>query len=395
MKTLLVTCAAAGPLCLIAFTMLSVGCAVTPYVVPLRTAPDGRDTVADGVAESLQAVIDSAINENAMPGIQAAVIFPDGSFWVGASGTTDYKRTQPLRTDHLIRVASITKLYTAALTMLHVERGDLSLDDALSKWLPNYRRANEITVRMLLQHTSGLPDTFEKFGNLLRSVVSPRYSWTLQELVKCHDGPLHFDPGTRWKYSNANYIFLGIILESVTGKPFHEILRQEILEPNGLSDTFFAPSEGIPPRLVSGFDRSLMPFHSEHRPAQTSWASLAYSSGAILSSAGDVAQFTRALFSGRIVSLQTLDLMTVFKPTEGAGTAWTGYGLGVVRCQIGGLEYWGHEGLFIGSEGYALYNSAGGFCVSVIGNVSRFNHEKVIAELGTVIEQHLKSGGTK
>ena len=238
---------------------------------------------------------------------------------------------------------------------------------------------------MLLQHTSGLPDTFEKLGTLLGAGLFPRSLWTPKELVVAHDKPLHFDPGTGWKYFNANYIFLGLILESVTGRPFNEILRRDTLGPNGLSETLFAPSDTIPPRLVSGFDRALMPYPSEQQPTQLSWASLAYASGAILPSAWDLSHFTRALFSGRIVTPQTLARKIEFVPTEGAGAAWTGYGLGIVRCEIGGVEYRGHEGLFIGAEGYTVYSPAEVYYLSVIGNVSTFNHEKVVTELGRVI----------
>jgi D-alanyl-D-alanine carboxypeptidase len=375
--------------CATVFAVFANGCAATPYEVPAKRVGDSRNTVSADMTVSLQAVLDRAVNENKMPGLQAAAILPDGAVWVGASGTTDFKRTAPLRTDHLFRVASMTKLYTAALVMLSVERGELALDDRLSKWLPNYKRADEITVGMLLQHTSGLPDTFEKLGTLLRAGLFPRALWTPKELVAAHDKPLHFDPGTGWKYSNANYIFLGLILESVTGKPFNEILRRDILVPNGLPETFFAPSDTIPPRLVSGFDRALMPYPNEHPPTQLSWASLAHASGAIVSSAWDLAHFTRALFSGRIVTPKTLARMTEFVPTTGTRAAWTGYGLGIVRCEIGGVEYWGHEGLFIGFEGYTLYNPEKGCYLSVIGNMSTFNHEKVVAELGTVIRSYL------
>jgi D-alanyl-D-alanine carboxypeptidase len=294
-----------------------------------------------------------------------------------------------MRTHHLMRTASISKLYAAALTMIYVERGELSLDDRLSVWLPHYARADEITIRMMLQHTSGLPDTFEQFGTLLRSGLRRRYIWKRTDLVKRHDGDLSFDPGTDFRYSNANYIFLGLVLEGITGQPVEQLLRREILEPLGLDETYFPPMESVPEGLVSGFDRDFMSFGAEHRPGQTSWSSLAYTSGALVASALDVARFTRALFAGEIVSGATLEKMQRFIPTRDAGDAWTGYGLGVVRAHIAGHEFRGHEGLFIGFEGYALHNVARGYDLTVMGNVSKFDVEAVIAALSERIEDFL------
>ena len=288
---------------LAAFPILSVvSCAGAPYNVPVDNAPDSRNTVPASLSTKLQAILESSIATNDMPGIQAAAILPDGSAWFSAAGSTDMSRSEPMRTHHLMRIASISKLYTAALTMIYVERGELLLDDRLSVWLPDYARADEITIRMMLQHTSGLPDTFEQFGTLL---------------------------------------------------------RREILEPLGLGETYFPPAESVPEGLVSGFDRNLMPFPAEHRPDQTSWSSLAYTSGALVASALDVARFTRALFAGEIVSRATLEKMQRFVPTRDAGEGWTGYGLGVVRAHIAGHEFRGHEGLFIGFEGYALHKWPG------------------------------------
>jgi D-alanyl-D-alanine carboxypeptidase len=369
---------------------LLTACSTAPYVVPPHRALDPRSTVSAELADSLQAVLDEAVNANEMPGIQAAVITSDGEVWTGASGTTDFGRREPLRTDHLVRIGSITKLFTAALTLRSVERGELRLDDRLSRWIPQLRRSDELTIAMLLGHTSGLPDTFEQFGTLLRSALRRGTLWKPGELVARHDGKLHFDPGTGWRYSNGNFIFLGIVLDKVSGHPVHELLRREILEPLHLEDTYFAPYEPVPDRLVSGFDRDLMPFSSEHPRGQTSWASLAFTSGGMVASAWDLTRFTRALFQGGLVSADSLKAMVRFRDIRDEvgkdDPAWTGYGLGVSRHVIDGREYWGHAGLFIGSQGYALFDPARRTHVSVLGNVSRFDIDTVIAKLGRALD---------
>jgi D-alanyl-D-alanine carboxypeptidase len=370
--------------------VLLTGCSTAPYVVPPHRENDARNSVPDRLASQLQAVLDVAVNANRMPGIQAAVLLPDGKSWTGASGTTDYERREPFRTENLVRIGSITKLYTAAIVVRYVEEGKLRLDDRLSRWIPELARSDEITIEMLLRHTSGLPDTFEQFGTLLRSALWRDTFWTPRELVARHDGPLHFDPGTGWKYSNANYVFLGIVLEGISGRPYHELLRAEILGPYQLGDTFLAPYEPIPDRLVSGFDRDLMPMSSEQPPGQTSWASLAFASGGMVASARDLTRFTQALFAGGLVPDEALNRMVRFREVRKElgkeNPAWTGHGLGIARYEIDGREYWGHAGLFIGSQGYALFDPKRRVHIAVLGNVSKFDADRVVEQLGRALE---------
>jgi D-alanyl-D-alanine carboxypeptidase len=361
-------------------------CAVQSYTPPPSAFRDARTTIDPGTAAELQTILDVAVNVNEMPGIQAAVILRDGTAWVSAAGTTDFSRRDPLLTTSLMRIASISKLYTAVLVMRAIERGELSLDDPLSRWLPDYPRADEITIRMMLAHTSGLPDTFEEFRTLLRSGFRRHYVWTAEELVAAHDGELYFEPGTAYRYSNANYIFLGIVLEGATGIPVEASIRRDILQPIGLNDTWFPPVDIVADRLVSGFDRDLMPYPTEHRADQTSWSSLAWTSGALVASAYDVAAFTRAVFTGDAVTRRSLDLMLEFGPAPDAGEAWTGYGLGVARVEIGGREYWGHEGLFIGFEGFTLHDPDRQMQIVVLGNKSTFAIEEVVAALAQAID---------
>lgn len=361
-------------------------CAVRLYSPPPVRTQDPRSTIEPVVADALESVLDDAVSEHGMPGIQAAVILEDGSAWVGASGTTDFSRRDPLLTTSLMRIASISRLYTAVLVMQAIERGELSLDAPLSNWLPGYARSDDVTTRMMLAHTSGLPDTFEEFRTLVRSGFRRGHLWETDELIAVHDGVLSFEPGTGYRYSNANDVFLGIVLEGATGIPVEELLRRDVLRPLGLADTWFPPADAVPDRLVSGFDRDLMPYPAEHHAGQTSWSSLAWTSGALVATAYDVAVFTRAFFTEGLLDAQSLRRMLDFGPAPDAGEAWTGNGLGVARAEMGGREYWGHEGLFIGFEGYALHDPQRQLQIMVPDNKSTFAHEEVVAALADALD---------
>jgi D-alanyl-D-alanine carboxypeptidase len=185
----------------------------------------------------LQRVLDAYSAERNV-GLQATVIFPDGSQWNGVSGFASREKECPVTDKHHFGIGSVTKLYTAALVMRQVEAGTLSLDDPISKWI-DLPYAEQVTVRMLLNHTSGIPDYTSDAAFLLRYAGLPEKSWRPGELAGAtHDKPLDFEPGLRHKYSNSNYLLLGIILEEASGKSYAALL-QEMMDELDLRDTFY------------------------------------------------------------------------------------------------------------------------------------------------------------
>jgi D-alanyl-D-alanine carboxypeptidase len=368
----------------LALASLFCDCATGKYRFPQTAAQDPRNTVQANLGSRLETVLEDCVISLNIPGIQACVVFDDGRRWQGVAGTTTFQRDKLMEAGSLFRIASATKFFTAIVIMKYVEQGKFSLSDPLAKWFPDIKAADKITVEMLLNHTSGLPDTFEDFGALLASGLNAHKVWTAAELVKVHGGKHYFEPGTNWRYSNFNYMLLGMIAEKISGKDFGAILHEELLDPLSLTETYYPLTEKVPSALVPGFDRSLMPYPNTNASDNTAWASLAAASGAIVSTATDMASLASAFFNDRILGHATVERMLDFKAGKNPGSAWTGYGLGVVRAFIDGVEYWGHEGLFIGFESYVLYCPKYKFTIAIVGNTSRFDQESVIAELSRI-----------
>ena len=172
-----------------------------------------------------------------------AILWDDGREWAGASGLRDVNRGQPVTTDTAFALASVSKTLTAAVVLQLVDEGRLSLDDRVAPLLPGYALHPRITVRELLDHTSGLPDYFLN-GKIDRPLQSePDAAWTAQDAWDYVLGPRkRFRPGKVWYYSNTNYLLLGELVEAVTGRPLAKEIRSRLLDP-------LSPRVGVVPGL--------------------------------------------------------------------------------------------------------------------------------------------------
>ena len=359
---------------------------VKPYVPPADRQISAWGTLDDGTAQRLQAALDAEVNLQKVPGMQAFVRTADGKTWSGVSGTTDLARKDPMQREDVLRIGSTTKTFTAVLVLKLVEDGRLSLDDSLSKWFPAIPQANEITVRELLNHSSGIPEIIQK--GLMKSVLPSTY-WTRDELLQLIESDkLLFTPGSQFSYSNSNYILLGFIVEDITGKPILQLLHEQILDPLNLINTYLIPYEPAPARLVTGFDRDLakIPGMLEITPGNTSWATLAFTSGAMASTADDLGVFFDHLFDGKLLSTASLDAMRTFIPAVNPGLdAQTGSGLGLMRFEVGGQELIGHVGEFMGSSSIAVYSPDKGYTIVVTSNLSNPDLAAVVASLQEIV----------
>lgn len=201
---------------------------------------------------------------------------------------------------------------------------------------------------------------------------------------------LAFTPGQAWAYSNTNYILLGVVAARAGGAPFAALLRREVIAPLGLRDTVLVPDESTPKRLVTGYDRDLIPLPGKRvvGPDHLSWASLAWAFGGLVSTAGDLARFTRALATGRLLRPATVDRMAAFHDLpEGSLEGATGCGLGLFRIRVGGRDCWGHHGGFIGFSSIALHDPATGHTIAAVGNVSKLDMEAVAAALRAAMDR--------
>jgi D-alanyl-D-alanine carboxypeptidase len=361
---------------------------VNPFTPSADRQLTAWGTLDGATAQKLQASLDEEVNLQKVPGLQAFVRTADGKTWSGTSGTTDLARKDLMQRDDVIRIGSTTKTFTAVLVLKLVEDGRLSLDDPLSKWFPKIPNADAITVRQLLNHSSGIPDVIQK--GLMKSVLPSTY-WTRDELVQLiARDELLFTPGTKFEYSNSNFILLGYILEEVTGKTALQLLHEQIIDPLNLKNTYFIPYEPSPARLVAGFDRDLarIPGMLDIAPDNTSWATLAFTSGAIASTADDLGVFFDNLFAGKLLSPAMMDEMKTFIPASNPGLdAQTGSGLGLMRINVDGHELIGHIGEFMGSSSIAMYSPDMGYTITITSNLSYPDLVAVMASLQEVIKE--------
>jgi len=338
-------------------------------------------TVEAASESPFQRVADEYSVERGGAGLQATVIFPDGTQWDASSGLASREKECPVSARHHFGIGSVTKLYTAVLVMRQVEAGTISLDDPISKWL-DLPYAKQVTVRMLLNHTSGIPDYTSDGWFLIRYVGLPEKSWQSNELVNViKNKPLNFESGSRQEYSNSNYLLLGIILEKAGCKPYAALLR-ELTGELGLRDTSYLdyPDEML---IANASDEDLLHLGAPNLTGlRLSLHSGAFSAGGIVSTSGDVARFTRALFTGGIVSDESLAQMTTFVPAPDADAPERiGYGLGVRQMVIKGKSFVGHTGAIPGYSAVTVYGVDNGITIVILSNLSVIEQERLVAEI--------------
>ena len=332
------------------------------------TAEAALPPVDAELAAALQAVLDRTVADGAIPGAVAAVHLPGFQPWVGASGLADRQAATPITPETRVRIASISKVFTAVVVMQLVEEGRLSLDDPLSSWLPELvPDAEAITVRDLLQHTTGLYDYLEDRRYAAQAYQNPTRQFAPSELVAyAAQFPSLFAPGApnSWDYSSTNYVILGMVVEAVTGNSLASEMRARIFEPLGLDNTFFTPDEPVEPPFATGYSRGTL-----QRDVAMSFA---YATANLVSTAGDVAIFARALFDGELVSDESRAAMLDVVSGKGQyNMPELGYGLGVMRhvLPVGRAPeeatVYGHIGGFGGFRSALWHAPASGVTVAL------------------------------
>jgi len=287
---------------------------------------------------SLEALVEQ-VSDAGAPGVLLLVRDGDGtSTTVRGIAAGD----RPLRASDRFRVGSVTKTFVAVVVLQLVADGRVGLGDTVERWLPGLvPGGDEITVRQLLSHTSGLYDYVEDPRVFGAYAQDPGHAWAPRELIGLAlEHPARLAPGERYAYSSTNYLLLGLIVEAATGARLEDALEARVFEPLGLDETSFDP------RYVRG------PYAHGHRapshqgvvtgaPRDTSEeaASWAWAAGAVVSTAEDLSRFFAALLGGRLLKAPLLQEMETLVP----GGALR-YGLGLAAFPTPCGDAWGHTG---------------------------------------------------
>jgi D-alanyl-D-alanine carboxypeptidase len=332
-------------------------------------APGAAASAAGPAATSLQQDIDALVAAGA-PG--AILLVRNGSNETRLTGGVAELATQRAITqaDHY-RIASLTKTYVATVVLQLVGEGKLRLGDAVERWLPGVvPNGDKITMRMLLNHTSGLYD-HERDPEVLAPYLSGDlgYYWSPIRLVKLATSrPPLFAPGaTKLSvYSSTNYVVLGLVVSAVTGRSIGAELKRRIFQPLHLAQTTYPTSKTQLPNTYAHGYLMLEP------PTLTDLSgfspSLSGPAGAIVSTVGDVARFYHALLSGRLLKPAQLKAMKTTLP-EAKGDLVQRMGYGVIRFSTPCGAAWGHSGSFPGYWTHAWSSGDGKRQVVLMVNI--------------------------
>ncbi|MFB0630495.1 serine hydrolase domain-containing protein [Streptomyces sp. AB3(2024)] len=298
--------------------------------------------------DSVQQGLTALVRSDGMPGVLASVEDREGHTRTYTAGVGDLATGAAVPRNGQVRIGSNTKAFTAVVVLQLVGEGKIGLDTPVDTYLPGLVRGegidgSRITVRHLLQHTSGLPDYLD--DDLQPRPYEPR---ELLGFALRHKAA--FDPGKKWAYSNTNYVLAGMIVEKVTEHPLAEELERRVIRRAGLRHTYFpSPGEtGIREPHPQGYHRE-----SPGAPLRDvtemdpSWA---WAAGQMISTNSDLNRFYAALLSGRLLPDAELAQMRTTVPAEYLGHG-ARYGLGLVSRPLScGGVYWGHGGSFPGYE---------------------------------------------
>lgn len=319
------------------------------------TAPD-----TDLLEKKLQEKLEALKEESGFPGATVAAVLPDGTVVATVAGTAAPEGEAPMPRDARMFSGSTGKTFVSAVALQMIDEGKFSLDDPVSQhlgeeeWYPRLPNHDGLTVRMLLNHTGGLPRYVfhEPFWAELEA--TPDRVWKPEELLAyIFDAePVH-PAGEGWNYSDTDYILVGMIIEKVGGSTFYEELERRILDPLELSGT--TPSTGrVHPGLVAGLTGTKPEWHLDRIVLvdgayifDPGWE---WCGGGLVTTSSDLARWAKRLYGGNVLTGEMKAELFRAVSEETGEPSETGYGLGVfVRNSTWGKAY-GHSGIFPGYQ---------------------------------------------
>ena len=315
-----------------------------------------------GEAESLKSRAQGLV-EAGYPAVLAAVTDSKGESAGVAVGKGNLETGQAPPMDGEVRIGSNTKTFVAVVVMQLVQEGKVGLDEPIETYLPGLIKGegidgSRITVRQLLQHTSGLPeytDTTPGSGDIFQ--VKDHYIPPRDLLDTALGKPAQFEPGAQWKYTNTNYLVLGMLVERVSQRPVGEQIDERIVKKLGLSHTYFpAPGDrSIKGTHPQGYHLSAEGKLEDITEMDPAWG---WAAGAMVSTPSELNTFFQAVFDGRLLTQSSIDEMkngaVDASSYLGPGTV---YGLGLIGTPLScGGTSWGHGGTI---HGYQTDNAVG------------------------------------
>lgn len=295
--------------------------------------------------DRVDAVARKTLADTGVPSASIAIVQGGTITYLQAYGDARIEPREPAAPSMRYSVGSISKQFTAAAILLLAEEGKLSLDDPVSRFVPNLTRGNEVTIRELLSHTSGYQDYWPQdyvMPSMLERVTADKILdlWARK--------PLDFDPGTQWQYSNTNFVIAGLIVEKASGKPLLQFLSERIFTPLGMKSVMNIDQERLTETDATGYMRyGIGPL----RPSPKEGKGWLFAAGELAMPAADLAKWDISIINQTVLkpaSYAVMERETILK--NGLGTH---YGLGVtVRNELGqrAIEHGGEVSGFTASN---------------------------------------------
>lgn len=312
--------------------------AAAPAAAPAAPAAQAATAPTPAAVARYAAQLLAKTYDPAGPGAAVLVTRGDQVLYRGSIGRADATTGAPLTADAMFRIASVSKQFAAAGVLRLVEQGKVSLDDPLSKYVPDYPNGDGVSVRQLLNHTSGIRSYTDMPGMMGEPIRKDVTTAQLIDVFK-NEKP-EFAPGEGWKYNNSGYVLVGAVIEAASGMPWHQFLHQEFFAPLGMDHTGYGHDPAIVARQVRGHawegDKVVdAPPISMTQP---------HAAGALVSSVDDLHTWNRALHEGRLFKDATYTAMIT---PEGKAVD-SKYGYGITTGTLRGRPMLSHGGGIFG-----------------------------------------------
>jgi len=349
------------------------------------TSSDGGAGDRTSVEQNLQRYLDAAVAAG-LPGVSLLVRGPQLT-WVGASGFADIAAQVPWASTTVGRAGSVTKLFAATLVSMLVERGDIrDLDVPIRElvWRQEFSRianSDRVTLRQLLNHTSGIYDYLSSPALIQAALGSPGFAYhTKEQLLEfSYDQPAAFEPGAGWQYSNTNYLLIELAVEAVTGQSGPQLMRSLVIEPLGLESTSYDPEQVLPAGIAHGYADF---GDAVQHDVTTLELERFHFDGGVISNVHDLADFLDAVLGTSILSEASREALLDVVPTHGVSVRGTDYyGLGIILEDS--PEYgrvYGHLGTSVGFTTHVYRIMDAGITFAAIVNGSQAGYEPISYE---------------
>ena len=317
--------------------------------------------------QTLDSIAGAGVLANRTIGLVAAVVKGNDTLLMKAYGKADVEWDVPMTVDAMFEIGSVAKQFTAVSILQLRDAGKLSLDDELTKWLPNLNTSgNKVTLRHLLSHTSGI-NGFGEDPQWEINLFLPRFPRdSAYRLIKLD--PFLFPPGTAQAYSNSGFWLLGVVVEKASGMRYEDYVQKQIFEPLGMKRSMYCNSQANVPRRAHGYHL----FNGTIQRAPLVNYGWVFAPGAICSTAGDLVIWLQALHGGKVLSPKSYaEMITPAKLSDGTPVQ---YGMGIkVGENYRGLKYIGHGGTAPGFRADATWYPDAQMAVVVLMNTSPTN----------------------